>query len=432
MSIVNDIADQIKNVLSFTSDVGNALDKNSSKSFARGAQEQTFFFPAMIPNSCPINMAATCVRHLDRMYASFVQIYLSANGIIDLNYVKNPRQFINQYQSQIKLESSDDSDEELEELMEGYKDALYAGDSLFSDDNGKVMMLYTEGNITRGLTKKFIDGKQTVYDLYNTGNLPVYCEDSSDMKRTILDSYLDAKDKELNKDVLDVTSKLNSPRLVGEKEVKKLNDMQPYVLELNLLATKGDSSLAKYITYNIGVKTTLHLGKSDVLIQNIVYVLKNKNPMFNFLRWTTGEISLLKDIVLNLKDINFNVVNKYDSTGKFITTLKRMKKKPIKINRAGLSRTAPLATIVITSYEYSTILNEYGFDLKNITFARKVMDELYLMAFVIMDEATQTIDILLDGSTTGFQTYSLDMLERETTMNSSKLGKELTRMLGGN
>lgn len=431
MSIVNDIADQVKNVLSFTSDVGNVLDKNSSKSFARGAQEQTFFFPAMVSNSCPVNMAATCVRHLDRMYASFVQIYLSANGIIDLNYIKNPRQFINQYQSQMKLESSNDNDDELEELMEGYKDVLYAGNSLFSDDNGKVMMVYNEGAMTRGLTKTFNDGKKTVYDLYATNNLPVYYEDTASTRRDVLDAFLDAKDKELSKDVLDATSKINSPRL-SDKEVKKLNDMQPYVLELNLLATKGDSSLAKYITYNIGVKTTLHLGKSDVLIQNIVYVLKNKNAAFNFVRWTTGEISLLKDIILNIKDINFNIANKYDSTGKFITALKRMKKKPVRINKAGLSRTAPLATIVITSYEYNTILNEYGFDLKNITFAKKVMDELYLMAFIIMDEATQTIDILLDGSTTGFQTYSLDMLERETTMNSSKLGKELTRMLGGN
>ena len=109
-----------------------------------------------------------------------------------------------------------------------------------------------------------------------------------------------------------------------------------------------------------------------------------------------------------------------------------MKKKPVGINRSGLSKTVPFATIVITSYEYNTILNEYGFDLKNITFARKIMDELYLMCFIIMDEATQTVDMLLDGSTTGFQTYSLDILEKETTMNSNKLGKELTRMLGGN
>lgn len=430
MGIVKDIADEVKNIIQFASTATDKLDKTSRTSFARGANEQTFHFPCLISESAPVNMSSTMVRNLDRMYASFVQIYLSANGIVDLNYVKNPRQFINQYQSQFKLESVEDEDEELTEMMEEYEDFYHAGNALFSDNDGKVMMLYQEGTITSGILKSTKDGLETMDSLYNTKAIPLF-ERNEDVKKDIMDAYLQAKDKELSKDTLDATSKLNAPRM-NIHDVKKLNDMQPYVLELTLLATKGDTGMAQYVKYNVGVKTTLHLGKSDVLIQNLVYVLRNKNAMFNFIRWTTGELSLLRDIVLNIKDINFNVVNKYDSTGKFITALKRMKKKPIGINRSGLSKTVPLATIVITSYEYNTILNEYGFDLKNITFAKKIMDELYLMAFIIMDEATQTVDILLDGSRTGFQTYSLDILEKETTMNSNKLGKELTRMLGGN
>ena len=63
--------------------------------------------------------------------------------------------------------------------------------------------------------------------------------------------------------------------------------------------------------------------------------------------------------------------------------------------------------------------------------AKKIMDELFLMCFIILDDTSATIDMMVDGSNT-FQTYSLDTLEREVAMNSSKLGKELTRMLGGN
>lgn len=433
MSILSDIIDSVKSALKFSSTVGDSVSKMQNKSFAKGAEEQTFHFPCLIPTSAPVPMSATVVRFLDRTYAAFVQIYLSANGIIDLNYIKNPRQFINQYQSQFQLESGEEDDEELQELMEGYQDLLYAGNSLFAESNGEYMFLFQEGKMTPELQKKFQQGMITTENLYNTKSIPVYLEaDTREMRRDIMNAYLDAKDNELNKDMLDATRNTMSPRMMNEREVKKMNDMQPYVMELKVLATKGDSSLAQYINFNVGVKTTLHLGNSEVLMQNLIYVLKNKNPMFNFIRWTTGEISLLKDIVLNLTDINFNIVNKYDATGKFISALKRMKKKPIHINRSGLSRATPMATIVITSYEYNTIKNESGFDLKNITFAKKIMDELYLMAFIIMDEATQTLDVLLDGSTTGFQTYSLDMLEKETTLNSNKLGQELTRMLGGN
>ena len=139
---------------------------------------------------------------------------------------------------------------------------------------------------------------------------------------------------------------------------------------------------------------------------------------------------MIKDIVLQLNDINFNVSNRSDQTGKMISKLKELKKRKVKVTPSGLSRLAPFATIVISSYEYNEILNNYGFDLKNVAYAKKVMDELFLMGFIIADETTQTIDMLLDGSTNGFQTYSLDTLQREVTMNSSKLSQELSRMLG--
>jgi hypothetical protein len=66
-----------------------------------------------------------------------------------------------------------------------------------------------------------------------------------------------------------------------------------------------------------------------------------------------------------------------------------------------------------------------------MAFAKKIMSELFLMCFIIIDDATHTYDILVDGQA-DFQTYSLETLEREVSMRSSKLSKELTRMLGSN
>lgn len=429
MAILKEITDDLKQVLRGIATAGNAVNKASRKSFARGANEQSFQFPCLIASSSPVDMASTMVRNLDRLYASFVQIYLSGEGIIDLNYIKNPRQFIAQYQSQFSLENSID-DEEIDEFMEYYKDFTEAGNAMFVDDNNNIVLLYQEGTCSPTMKEKLKKGMETVDTLYNTKAVPTY-EANEDIKKRILQDYSDDIENQKKLEELKVTSKIMGPRLT-DMDVKKLNDMQPYVLELKLLATKGDTSFSEYINYDVGIKTTLHLGKSDVIIQNIVYILKNKNPMFNFIRWTTGELSLMKDIILNLNDINFNVANRYDPTGKFISALKKMKKTPVKVTTNGLSKVIPFATIVITSYEYSTILNEYGFDLKNVTFANKVMSELYLLCFAIIDEGSRTVDILLDGHTSGFQTYSLDILEKETTMNSNKLGKEFIRMLGGN
>ena len=273
-------------------------------------------------------------------------------------------------------------------------------------------------------------GMRPVLSEFDT-SIGAFTEASKRQRDAMMDSLLnnlsDSKDNEENN--LDATKFEQTPKLL-DRDIKKMNDMQPYALDLKLLATKGDTSFSQYITYTIGVKTTCHLGKSKSLIQNIAYVLKNKNFAFNFIRWTTGELSLMKDIVLNLKDINFNISNRNDKTGRMISKLKELKNRKIKVTSSGLSRLAPFATIVISNYEYEEILNNYGFDLRNVTYAEKVMKELFLMCFIIVDETTQTIDMLLDGSTNGFQTYSLDTLQREVTMNSSKLSQELSRMLG--
>ena len=132
-----------------------------------------------------------------------------------------------------------------------------------------------------------------------------------------------------------------------------------------------------------------------------------------------------------MDDINFDIANKNDKTGKFISSLKKMRKKYLKVGTFGVNRMAPMATIVISSSTYQDVKNSYGYDLKNITFAKKIMEELFLMCFLIIDDVNHTVDLLVDGQQ-DFQTYSLDMLEREVTMNSNKLGKELTRMLGSN
>ena len=57
------------------------------------------------------------------------------------------------------------------------------------------------------------------------------------------------------------------------------------------------------------------------------------------------------------------------------------------------------------------------------------MDNLFLMAFIILDDRTQTMDILYDHSDT-FETYALETVQREISMNSNRLANEIGRMIG--
>ena len=98
-----DIIENIKSALRLGAEVGDRFDKFNVRSVARGASEQTMTFQACIDNTVPVNFATVLTKNLDRVYASWTQIYLSSVGRIDLNYIKNPRQFIAQYQPNWKF-----------------------------------------------------------------------------------------------------------------------------------------------------------------------------------------------------------------------------------------------------------------------------------------------------------------------------------------
>lgn len=423
------IIDDIKKAVSTLAQLGNTVNKVNVRSVARGANEQSFQFPVLMDNTIPVDRATTLMRNLDRLYASWTQIYLSSIGFIDLNYVKNPKQFIKKYQPKYNMESADE---------ESYSEDLafmYGDDEMLfqeSYEGSNILALITPSESTGTLYHQMREDLKPHLSGYNLGGISgrkPYMEDTADdLLKGAIDNTITNNEMRQRHDGLTATKDVRGPKMT-DMDVKKINDMQPYALELKLLASKGETSFAEWITYVIGIKAVLHPANTDSLIKNLVYVLKNRNPMFNFVRWTTGEISLVKDIILHLDDINFDIANKTDKTGKFISSLKKIKKKYVKFTTSGVSRIPPSATIVISSDTYERIKSDYGYDLKNMTFANKVMDELFLMCFVILDDVTHTIDILVDGQY-DYQTYSLDTLDREVTMSSNKLGKELTRMLG--
>ena len=67
-------------------------------------------------------------------------------------------------------------------------------------------------------------------------------------------------------------------------------------------------------------------------------------------------------------------------------------------------------------------------DIRQPSFAKDLIQQLFLMGVIVVDDGSGTIEVLFDASNT-YQTYNLDTLERETSLNSNKIGKEIGRML---
>ena len=127
----------LDNVATIVKSISSAKDfasKNQHKSIARGALEGTLQFPCLVSDAIPVDMATTVAKTLERVYASFVQTYLSLHNTIDISVDKNPNQFLKKFHRNIKLESTTmdlyneycvENDEEYEHMM----DRIYNGTS---------------------------------------------------------------------------------------------------------------------------------------------------------------------------------------------------------------------------------------------------------------------------------------------------------------
>ena len=152
--------------------------------------------------------------------------------------------------------------------------------------------------------------------------------------------------------------------------------------------------------------------------------------MFKFLKWTTGEISLVKDMILNINDIKADATAVSRGKTPFFGTLKRLKGRKFGINNLTVPHTlVPNSTMVITVEEVDYIKENFAIDLKDDKMASRLIDNLFLMGFIIIDDPAGTMYAMYDGDNS-FQLFSLDVLERENLKAQTNLSKEVGRILG--
>ena len=217
--------------------------------------------------------------------------------------------------------------------------------------------------------------------------------------------------------------------LLNDKEVKKANDVMPYTISVRLMAVNDKNEFVQFMDFILGVKAILHPISSDEIIENVQRVLKNQNPIFKFIRWTTGEISLVKNLILNLDDIKSDALYKAHGRNPWFSQLKRLKEKRFGIHDFTVPHALiPNSTLVITQYEVDYLKNKYAINLEDVKIARRMIDSLFLMAFIIVDDGSGTVEILYKDEP-AYQTYALETLERDLSMNSNKLGREIGRMI---
>lgn len=453
--------DDISTIAKTMASARNAVDSVQSKSITKGALDGVMQFPCLVPDSQPIDRVSILGRYLERTYASFVQAYLSTNNVMDISVDKNPSMYLKKFHKNVKLESTVqdlyneyclESDEEYDALMERIYDGSTA--AYINENENKMIVFNFSDTFSKTLMESHRESlEQALADIDftpfpNISNSPFYeaignadgslmmygttkaIDHASDIAKADYQDQLDRQrstDMEIWKNMRN--GNIGVPTILKDNDVKKQNDMQPYLMQVRLMAVNNNQEFVQFMDFVVGVKVVVHSLKSDEMIANIQNALQNNGKLFNFIRWTTGEKSLFKDLLFNINDIKLDVANRSKGASPWWMTLKRLKETS-RAQKAFFTKhqMVPNSTIIVGSYEVDTIQKNIGLNLRDPKIANKLKDSLFLMNFIIVDDGRGIIDVLYDGETS-YQTYALETLERETSMNSNKLGRELTRMI---
>ena len=258
---------------------------------------------------------------------------------------------------------------------------------------------------TKAMDKSYIEGQKEI-----------------DRHKHMLD-----KDKEAHKHAFD---DLNS-KMLTDNDARKANELVPTMLHIRLRCINNEGSYAGNIDFMLGIKAHMHLVKHQEMMTHLMYGLTNRGKFFNFLRWTSGEISFFKDFLFNIKETKRDVANRSAGADDFWLSSKRYKKlSQMNDKLPGTNRLLPNSTIVVSRDEVDYIKTNYGYDLMNPAIANKLIDEYYLLGFVVVDASTQIVHFLFEGRR-DYEAITFSGLERENSDDSRKF-KEMLKAINRN
>ena len=429
-------------------------------SIAKAASDLVMIFPVMCPDTISISTAAMVSKAIERKAVSLLQLVLSAANV---QTVDNAFEYLKKFHSNIK--SGGDVD-----------DYIYAINKIATDKNFfRDVMVTREGaningfdiHVSTEATQKMLDFLKSDnfvlpesvndrrisdfkitesafgYDIkirtineYDLGNPPdrddpkysnafdpntkkytskedrdkMFSSDREDYKFAmgVAKDKLDMAGKMVGMDK-DVAAMFKS-QLV-DSDVKKANELVPSLMIVRF--TNAQTGMST--TFVAGVKAKLISVKSSEMVSKIIGKNSNSNVFLNFIRATTGEISLVNDFFLGLNNAKVDILSKKNKGSKsdlwkILERRANWAKTKSAVGKAGISR---IATLVVSNFEVEELKKYDNIDLLNPSTAKKLMDGYGLLCLVIVDETTEVAKFMFDDGENRFEDLSFDSLERD-------------------
>lgn len=374
--------------------VANSDVKSSPKSISSYASKAIYYFPVLCSKSVMDSNAFMLSSNLEASYSSFVSACFSmVPAVVVKGDNVNVEDYLKIFHQNVGINSGN-------EYYVGHESAMLPYEMFVND----IL------NEASSKTKKDTVGAAV-------GKL-------NDLQRKDIDDNhvkpYTLKDKDGNKTLTHVTG-------FTAKEVDKKNNLKPSIVQVQCSFLINGQSVS--VSIPVGVKTLLHPVNSDELCNHVMDSMAGKGLVHNIIKYTTGEVMSLSDLLFGISKIKSTVAHKNTELGKWTEAIDH-RKRLNRISRGFLQKKPylPNISLILSMSDVLDIEHMIGFNLfKDTHRAVKFMKDNFLLTLVIADDATDTAYVLYDGHTS-YEDLPYSSMRRENERAASAMeaiGKSL-------
>lgn len=370
----------------------------SPRSISSYASKAIYYFPVLCSKTVLDKSAFMISSNLEAAYSSFVQACFAMVPAVKVKGSSvNVEDYLKKFHQNIGINSGNDYYVNLRESAAPYD-------------------LFVNNTLNEAITTDKI--KKALKSDTNVGG-----EEIEEREITV------KTDKDGNRtSTTKVNKRFISQRNFNVAEADKKNNMKPSIVKVEC-SFLLDSNEIK-VSIPVGVKTMLHPLDSNELCNHIMDSVAGKGVLHNIIRYTTGEVLSLTDILFGINKMKNNIKAKDSETARWIDALEH-RKRLCRMSKAFLSKKPylPNLAIVLSMDDVNDIEQLIGYNLlKDSHRAVKFMRDNFLLTFVIADDMTETAYIMYDGHST-YEEYPYSALKRENERTADAMSA-ISKSLG--
>ena len=408
----------------------SAQNKTYIPNVAKFTSNLVLTFPVIVDESVPLSTASLISKAVEHRMVTMLQMLFSAINITNssdaFDFVSRVHQnltsddiisFINKMDS---LPLSSKKHESVD--IEAINDLMV---KCIKEDN-----IVLNSNLPASLNDSYSvspDGTVSVHEANSNSNLgdmwkKAYKKQTQERKR--LQKELE---NERNKAAAEKEKIKNTPLYKSDSirdmrlssDVKKANEDVPSLMIIKFRTGENNDTINSAV---IGVKAKIVYVSQADMIDRIVTKNNDNNGLLNFLRATTGEISMIKDFLFAINRAKMDVISTKRDSSPIWKMLERryiMSKKNWALGNYNGSGTA-IAVMVISSETESVLERDYGFKCEPNKLL-DVMEAYSVMGFAVTDDVKERVKTLYDDNSNNFEVISYNSLEKEDKTQYKKI-----------